>query len=82
MSSVSKRPKKEKITYIDDGRTIADMSNVSGGMGWKKSSSSSRFRDIWRTYWNAVKMMFLPMLVVIGFLIVAFLIMALIFWLL
>lgn len=82
MSVVSKKPKKEKITYIDDGRTIADMSNVTGGREWKSTSSSSRFRDIWRTYWNATKMMLLPMLVVIGFLIVAFVIMALIFWLL
>lgn len=76
-----KKPKKEKIAYIDDGRTLADMSNVTGGMRWKKQPTSSRFRDIWHTYWQATKMMFLPMLVVIGFLIVAFLITALFFWL-
>lgn len=76
------KKKKEKITYIDDGRSLADMSGVSGGFSWKKKSTSSRARDIWRTYWNATKMMFLPMLVVIGFLIAAFLITALFFWLL
>ena len=44
--------KKEKITYIDDGRTIADMSNVSGG--WTKSGRSpytppASFREQWQT---------------------------------
>lgn len=75
------KQKKEKITYIDDGRSFADLSGVQGGLRWKRGSSS-RFRDIWRTYWDATKMMFFPMLAVVGFLIVAFLIMALIFWLL
>ncbi len=76
------KKRKEKITYIDDGRTLADMSGVSGGLSRHRGGSSSRFSDIWRTYWGAVKMMFLPMLVTIGFLILAFLIMALLFWLL
>ena len=75
------KKKKEKIIYIDDGRTIADMSNVSGGSQWMKRGTTSAFGDIWRTYWNATKMMIKPMLVVVGFLLVAFLIVTLIFWL-
>lgn len=59
--------KKEKITYIDDGRSLADMSNVGG----KRLPKSNPLRprpdpkEVWKTYWSAVKMMFGPMLVVI-----------------
>jgi len=67
------KKKKEKITYIDDGRTIADMSNVSrGGMEWTKHGTTSSPKEIWQTYWAAVRMMFKPMLVVIGFLVVIY----------
>lgn len=59
--------KKEKIKYIDDGRTIADMSSVRSGP--RLSSNPYRpplnFKDVWKTYWAAVKMMFKPMLVVV-----------------
>ena len=74
-----KKEKKEKVIYIDDGRTIADMSDVTGGRAWKKRGTVSSVKDIWRTYWSAVRMMFKPMLVVIGFLLAAYLIVALIF---
>lgn len=60
--------KKKKVTYIDDGRTLADMSGVKGGLRLgKKSSVRPRpdAKDVWETYWSAVKMMFGPMLVVI-----------------
>ena len=76
-----KKTKKEKIVYIDDGRSLADMSNVTGGMDWTKRGTSSPVSEIWRTYWSAVKMMFKPMLVVIGFILAAFLIVSVIFWL-
>lgn len=76
-----KKIKKEKVIYIDDGRTIADMSGVSGGMDWTRKGTTSSPKDIWRTYWSAVKMMFKPMLVVIGFILAVFLIASLIFWL-
>lgn len=75
------KKKKEKITYIDDGRSFADMSNVTGGFGKFGKGTTSSFKDIWETYWMAVKMMFKPMLVVIGFLCVIFGIVALAFWL-
>ena len=77
----NKKTKKQKITYIDDGRTIADMSNLPPrSINFKKGTTSS-FKDVWHTYWNAVKMMFKPMLVVIGFLVIIYLIATLIFWL-
>ena len=75
------KKKKEKITYIDDGRSFADMSNVSGGFGKFGPGTTSSFKDIWETYWSAVKMMFKPMLVVIGFLCAIFGIAALAFYL-
>ena len=77
MQDGKEKKKKEKITYIDDGRTIADMSSVGGG---KKRSNNTPLRprasakEQWQTYWSAVKMMFLPMLVVIGILCVTFLV--------
>ncbi len=63
---MGKKPKKEKVRYYDDGRTIADMSNVSGP---RLSSNPNKYRSTakerWNTYWTAVKRMFVPMLVVI-----------------
>ena len=73
--------KKEKITYIDDGRTIADMSNVGGPRLTKRHPASPRpkAKDVWSTYWGAVKMMFVPMLVVVTGLIVIYMILAAVF---
>ena len=81
------KKEKEKITYIDDGSTVADMS----AFGRKKKSPETRggknanaprllpdrhstLKEQAQTYFDAVRMMFLPMLVVIGILTVAFLI--------
>ena len=77
--------KKEKIIYIDDGSTVADMSGTDGKRrknDEKKSTSNSfnpvkpraTLKEQWRTYTDAVKLMFLPMLAVLGLLAVAFLI--------
>ena len=73
--------KKEKITYIDDGRTIADMSGVSKGFRLTRDPyrQSPKFKDAWHTYWHAVKMMLLPMLAVIGGLAVIYFIMDILF---
>ena len=65
------KKKKEKITYIYDGRSFADMSGVSGmsdNFKFSKMGTTSSPKEIWNTYWSAVKFMFKPMLVVIGFL--------------
>lgn len=85
------KKKREKVVWVDDGRTIADMSNLpTRGLGRslsdarpKKEMSETekqfyRSRPAWRdhisTYFAAVKMMILPMLVTIGILTLAFLI--------
>ena len=85
------KKKRERVTYIDDGRTIADMSNLpSRGLGKSLSDAApkrqmseterqfNRSRPVWKdhlaTYFAAVRMMFLPMLAVIGIICLAFLI--------
>lgn len=76
------RKKKEKITYVDDGRTLADMSGVTGGMRLHNRSSGRPRPDpkeVWNTYWSAVKMMFTPMLVVICGLIIIYMVLSLVF---
>lgn len=83
---MSKKQKKQKVKYIDDGRTIADMSGVRGSafssfFKNKKVRSGSSFGDKWNTYWNAVKMMFIPMLVVVGAIVVMYMIMWLVLFL-
>lgn len=75
--------KKEKITYIDDGRTIADMSALSS-RGFRKRNPYTprpKFKEVWKTYWGAVKMMLVPMAVVVAAMAVIYLVMLLIFWL-
>ena len=76
MSEKKEKKKKEKVTYIDDGRSLADMSSlgprkISSGKG----RSRSTFKEKWQTYWMAVRMMILPMLVVLGILGLTYLIM-------
>lgn len=83
--------KKEKVVYIDDGRTISDMSGVGGvGMfGEKKPRKTApkqaplRYRtssrERWQTYTDAVKRMFVPMLVVLGAIILIYMILSLVF---
>ncbi len=77
MSKQNKK-KKEKITYIDDGRTISDMSGTSGGFmpspkKKKQKTASPLGQTPWQTYKEAVKMMFKPMLFVIAMIGVVFL---------
>lgn len=69
-----KKQKKAKVRYIDDGRSLADMSGIRGG-DRRHYSSKGTLRDQARTYWNAVKLMFIPMLVTIGIISLAFFIM-------
>ena len=79
MSKKNKK-KKQRVKYIDDGRTIADMSNV-GGPRYYNSNGKPRatLKEQWKTYTAAVRMMFVPMLVVLGIITLAFLIAYLIF---
>ena len=87
-----KKSKKEKITYIDDGSTVVDMTGVGGarsrntGKPPKKSpkasaphllpGSHSTMREQAQTFFGAMRMMFLPMLATIGILTLIYLI----FW--
>ena len=79
MSKNNKRNKKQKTVYVDDGSSIADMSSVGGK---KKTQNTPRphapLREQWQTYTDAVKLMFLPMLAVLGMLAIAFLLVYLI----
>ncbi len=79
---MGKKPKKEKVVYVDDGRTLADMSGISAGTSIHRRDSVTprpKFKDVWNTYWAAVRMMFLPMLVVVAALILIYLIMTVVF---
>ncbi len=74
--------KKEDITYIDDSRTIADMSALSRGRTSRPKTYggyTGSAKDKWNSYWGAVKMMFVPMLVVVAALIVIYLLMFFLF---
>lgn len=68
------KKKKEKVRYIDDGRSLADMSGVSG-VNKKYVGPKGTLKDQMRTYWNTVKLMFVPMMVTIGIITGVFLIM-------
>lgn len=76
------KKKKEKIIYVDDGRTIADMSALGGKKreNGKKEQHRANYlgraslKEQFETYIGAVKMMFLPMLAVLGVLAAAFII--------
>ena len=59
---MAKKQKKEKITYIDDGRTIADMSEVHSGASkyFRNVPSYSTFKEKWTTFFDAFRMMLLP----------------------
>ena len=79
---MGKKKKKEKVIYIDDGRTVADMSGVSSGprLGNRNPARPRpKAKDVWNTYWNAVKMMFVPMLTVICGLIIIYMILTFVF---
>ena len=70
------KKKKDKVRYIDDGRTIADMSGISG-VDKRYVGPKGTLKEQARTYWNTVKMMFIPMMVTIGIICVVYLIMLL-----
>ena len=77
--------KKEKIKYVDDGRTIADMSGTSrsnlllgnGSLSSPRGKRRASTKEVWQTYWAAVKTMVFPMLVVMMIITAAFLIVTL-----
>lgn len=66
--SKKKKKQKQKVTYYDDNSTVVDMSSANR-KGVKREppppKPNSTAKDKWKTYWNAVKMMIKPMLIVI-----------------
>jgi len=68
--------KKQKTVYIDDGSTIANMSGIGNSRFSRLEGTrpNASLREQFKTYTEAVKMMFLPMLAVLGILALAFLI--------
>ena len=70
----NKKKKKKKTTYYDDGSTIADMSALSGGRRTMNINEKGGFRAQFRTYRDAVRKMFVPMLVTMGAITLVFLI--------
>ena len=70
---MGEKKKKEKVIYVDDGRTLADMSGIPGSrLSRNPSAPRSSFKDKWNTYWAAVRMMFLPMLATLGAIVVLY----------
>lgn len=72
--------KKEKITWVDDGRTIADMSGV-GSARHSASNNTAHSRPVrysaplkekLRTFFDAMGFMLLPTLALVGLLCAAF----------
>lgn len=79
------RKKKEKVVYVDDGRTIADMSGVRGGFSVPKQEACcprATLKEQWQTYKAATKIMLRPMLVVVAGIIVIYLLLTFLFRLL
>ena len=80
---MGKKKEKEKIRYVDDGRTIADMSNVTkrGPRVFDRNPYKPRStaKEKWSTYWGAVRMMFVPMLVAVCAIVIVYMLMSFLF---
>lgn len=75
--------KKEKIVWVDDGRTVADMSGVGSALNSspkapKTVRAYSPLREKLRTFFDTMGFMLLPTLCIMALVAAAFLI----FWLL
>ena len=71
MSGKKNKKNKKKTVYVDDGRTVADMSMLRGGHN--RPVKRATFKEQMRTYFSACKMMLIPMLITIGIISLAFL---------
>ena len=76
--SSSKKDKKKKVIYIDDGRSIADMSALGGGSKLPPLQRAS-LKEQAKTYLNACKMMLVPMFIVMAAICIIFGILWLVF---
>ena len=82
---MSKKKKKDKIVFIDDGSSIVDFSSLDKELLYKDSLHTSKgrtqrptFKECFITYIEAVKMMLKPMFITIGVIELAFLLVYLI----
>ena len=69
----------EKMTYINDGNTTADMPGVDVDQELKAQSQSNSdfcFKELWNTYWSATKKIIIPMLIFVGAMVILFLLLA------
>lgn len=79
MAKREKKPKKEKVRYVDDGSTVVDMQPLADAnrRPWQKprtEGAKGTLREQVRTYFAAVKLMLVPMLVTLGIIFVSFLV--------
>ena len=79
MADKQKKQKKEKIRYVDDGSTVVDMqpledANRRPGQKPRTPGVKGTLREQIRTYFAAVRLMLVPMLVTLGIIFVSFLI--------
>ncbi len=73
--SKQENQQENKTVYIDDGTSFADMSAFRrGGASKNNGREHASFKEMFETYINAVKLMFLPMLAVLGIIALAYLI--------
>jgi len=59
---MSKKEKKEKIVYVDDGSTVVDMTETTRGKNGQIRKKST-MKEKTKTYFATVRQMILPMLV-------------------
>lgn len=60
---MGKKKKKEKVTYIDDNSTVADMSITRKGGKDLPPKRESTFKEKMKTFFSVMKKMVLPMVV-------------------
>ena len=73
--SKQENQQKNKTVYIDDGTSFADMSAFrKPDVPKSNGREHATFKEMFETYINAVKLMFLPMLAVLGIIALAYLI--------
>lgn len=81
---MGKKKKKEKVIYYDDGSSIADMSKLGSKpkLTYNGTAPIGSFKARSQTFFGAMKMMFMPMLVVICGLCILYMILYFLFFLL
>lgn len=62
---MGKKKNRKKVTYVDDGSTIADMSMLGGRKDKGGMKMPSTLSDRTKTFFGAMKMMIGPMFVAI-----------------